>query len=404
MLAARPAYPPTPVRAVTDTLHGRTVTDPYRWLEDGAAAEVEAWTEAQNAFTRSVLDAFPGRAALTASYEKVFAVNTDAQDALGRAAPVRRAQGRPAQPADASRCVELGSKQTRTAIDPNGFSADGTVALDWWYPSPDGALRRVRQVRGRERDERAVRARRRDGHEPAGRDPAHAVRDAWRGIPTARASSTRGIRRRARCRRARRSSTRGCSTTGSATTRRRIRSSSAASPGAPIQEFRVVYASSDEQWHFLYLSTDWSKNDLYVRPAGAAIDAPWTPVAQGLDGLTSADAFAGRLYLLTNVGARALPHRRAPTRRRRRAWTDVVPEGKGVIESFADRRRPPGPARARGRRLARAHPRARRRVRARGPAARPRHGRRARRRARRTRTCTSASPRSPTRRWSSATT
>src|SRR5207247_10193843 len=25
-------------------------------------------------------------------------------------------------------------------VDPNGLSADGTAALDWWYPSQDGAL------------------------------------------------------------------------------------------------------------------------------------------------------------------------------------------------------------------------------------------------------------------------
>ena len=62
LLEARPAYPPTPVRAVADTLHGRTLSDPYRWLEDGAAAEVEAWTDAQDGFTRSVLAPSPAAA------------------------------------------------------------------------------------------------------------------------------------------------------------------------------------------------------------------------------------------------------------------------------------------------------------------------------------------------------
>ena len=76
MIEARPAYPPTAVRAVQDTLHGTALTDSYRWLENGEAADVEAWTAAQNGLTRSVLDAFPGRATLTAAYEKLFAVNT----------------------------------------------------------------------------------------------------------------------------------------------------------------------------------------------------------------------------------------------------------------------------------------------------------------------------------------
>lgn len=27
----------------------------------------------------------------------------------------------------------------RMILDPNGLSANGTIALDWWYPSPDGS-------------------------------------------------------------------------------------------------------------------------------------------------------------------------------------------------------------------------------------------------------------------------
>ncbi len=38
--------------------------DPFAWLEDGDAPKVQQWTEAQNAATRRVLDAVPGRAAL----------------------------------------------------------------------------------------------------------------------------------------------------------------------------------------------------------------------------------------------------------------------------------------------------------------------------------------------------
>jgi len=51
------APPPTPARPVVETLHGVTLTDRYRWLEDGKAAEVEQWTRAQHAATRAWLDA-----------------------------------------------------------------------------------------------------------------------------------------------------------------------------------------------------------------------------------------------------------------------------------------------------------------------------------------------------------
>ena len=49
--------PPSRREDVVDDYHGTPVADPYRWLEDGDAAEVTAWVSAQNALTRGILDA-----------------------------------------------------------------------------------------------------------------------------------------------------------------------------------------------------------------------------------------------------------------------------------------------------------------------------------------------------------
>jgi len=48
--------PATPERPVTESLHGVTLTDRYRWLEDGKNAEVQSWTRAQHAATVGYLD------------------------------------------------------------------------------------------------------------------------------------------------------------------------------------------------------------------------------------------------------------------------------------------------------------------------------------------------------------
>ena len=40
--------PPARREEVVDILHGVEVPDPYRWLEDGDAAEVRQWVAAQN--------------------------------------------------------------------------------------------------------------------------------------------------------------------------------------------------------------------------------------------------------------------------------------------------------------------------------------------------------------------
>jgi prolyl oligopeptidase len=62
---SRASVPPPGTRAspVTETLHGTKVADNFRWLE-ADTAEVAAWTDAQNTYTRGVLDGLPGRRAL----------------------------------------------------------------------------------------------------------------------------------------------------------------------------------------------------------------------------------------------------------------------------------------------------------------------------------------------------
>ena len=48
--------PPTPRDAEVDVLHGVRVADPFRWLENLGAPKTQAWIEAQQAYTRRLLD------------------------------------------------------------------------------------------------------------------------------------------------------------------------------------------------------------------------------------------------------------------------------------------------------------------------------------------------------------
>ncbi|MEL6814262.1 MAG: prolyl oligopeptidase family serine peptidase [Cyanobacteria bacterium J06598_3] len=58
------SYPTTRQTDQTDTYHGVTIADPYRWLEDPNASETEAWVQAQNKVTFGYLNQLPGRARL----------------------------------------------------------------------------------------------------------------------------------------------------------------------------------------------------------------------------------------------------------------------------------------------------------------------------------------------------
>jgi prolyl oligopeptidase len=53
--------PPTPFEPVTEVLHGVSVTDPYRWLEDTNSPETIRWLEDQATYARAFLDKIPSR-------------------------------------------------------------------------------------------------------------------------------------------------------------------------------------------------------------------------------------------------------------------------------------------------------------------------------------------------------
>ena len=50
-----PPPPPTEAEPVTETIHGVTVTDPYRWLEDSQSPATRSWLEAQMKYTQDYL-------------------------------------------------------------------------------------------------------------------------------------------------------------------------------------------------------------------------------------------------------------------------------------------------------------------------------------------------------------
>jgi prolyl oligopeptidase len=139
--AAPPQYPPTAKRVVTETYHGVTVTDDYRWLEDDASPEVRHWVSEQNAATRAYFDALPERAAIGARVREL----------LG-AAPIRRYdfqyRGRKLfalkiePPKNQPMLVVLrpsGDVGTeRVVLDPNLLDASGRTTIDFYTPSLDG--------------------------------------------------------------------------------------------------------------------------------------------------------------------------------------------------------------------------------------------------------------------------
>lgn len=140
ILAAEPKrmkYPVSRVEKVVDNIHGVDVPDPYRWLEKGDDPAVVDWAAQQNALTRSVLDAVPGRAGIRQRLDSLLDIGAVGVPAVRKHRYFyTRREGKQDQ---AVLYVRDGLRGTdRVLIDPNALAKDGTVALDWWYPSRDG--------------------------------------------------------------------------------------------------------------------------------------------------------------------------------------------------------------------------------------------------------------------------
>jgi len=139
----KPAAPPkATVATIIDDYHGQRITDPYRWLEDATAAETREFVAQQNAYTRSVLQEIPGRDELHRRIERLLTIGRVASPRIGgNRYFYERRDGRQNQAVVYFREGRQGQgrqSKERPLIDVNDLAPDGTIALDWWYPSDDG--------------------------------------------------------------------------------------------------------------------------------------------------------------------------------------------------------------------------------------------------------------------------
>lgn len=149
--SAPPVPTPTPsvdrvgTRVVTqvDDYFGTKVSDPYRWLEDGQSPDTLRYSAQENARTESYLRGVSGLSALRRRVERALSIGyanppTVAKGKRGRLYFHTQREGKSNQP---TLYVRTGDKgKDKVLIDVSALSADGTSALDWWYPSWSGKL------------------------------------------------------------------------------------------------------------------------------------------------------------------------------------------------------------------------------------------------------------------------
>ncbi|MEC7525173.1 MAG: prolyl oligopeptidase family serine peptidase [Myxococcota bacterium] len=323
--------------AVTDTLHGVSVEDPYRALEEDSPLTRE-WIEAQTARTAERLSEWRDPAAAERLDALLSIGVIGAPVVAGRRIFYTKRDGDREQPALYLR--ENGALRDAPLVDPATYGE--RAALDWFYPSPGG--RYVAFGISNDGDERST-LRVLDVNE------GELLEDVidhtkWTAVTWLHSEDGFYYRRYPR---------------GGepdydpeAEDTYHLRLFFHPLGGDPAED-PLVYAptegtnfpsasvSDDDRWLVINDFRGWSQSDVLLFDRGRARrgrlnvpdeDHPLVPVVTGQDHLYNGFAHRGRLYVLHNDGA---PRYRVdavePARAAERAaWETVIPEGDGAIE------------------------------------------------------------------------
>jgi prolyl oligopeptidase len=327
--AGVPRPPATRVQEVVEAVHGVAILDSYRWLEDGHSDEVVRWVEAQNAYTRSLLDGRPGRTGMRERLATLMSIGVvQAPEVRGDLYFHTRREG--AHQNQPILYVRKGARgPDKPLLDPNPMSPDGTATIDWWYPSWDGRF--VAYGISTAGDEKSV---------LRVREVATAV-DRPDTIPHTRYCSI------------------GWLPDDSGFYYTRYPAPGSVPPGQENYNSHVFFhrlgtepkddpkvfgeqrrpeeiirvdISPDGRWLTAVVNDGWTRSDLLVRDLSRP-DSAFVPVAQGLDAIFEGGVVDGVLYIRTNLDA---PRYRLlavdPAKPDRAGWKVLIPESEAVLD------------------------------------------------------------------------
>ena len=124
---------------VKETLHGVTVEDPYRWLEDQTSPETRQWIDAENQYTQSLIGTLPTRPVIEKRLGELLKVD-NYKETFERNGHYFYAERK----ADQDQFVLLTRKTATSApevlVDPHPLSPDHSTSVNFADVSEDGAL------------------------------------------------------------------------------------------------------------------------------------------------------------------------------------------------------------------------------------------------------------------------
>jgi len=331
--ASAPTAPPkAKTDTVEDTIQGHKISDPYRWLEDPMSPATQEFVREELAYTRSILDPLAGREQIQKRLTQLLSIGTiTAPQVAGPYYFYTRREGTQNQPILLVRNGVHGAD--RVLVDVNKLAADGTVALDWWFPSEDGryvafgtsssgseesTLHLTESATGKILSDTIDRTRfasiawkkdnsgfyytrhPRKGDVPAGEEVYH-VKVFYHTLGDDSAKDPLIF---------------DPMSTGEGHTAQDI-------PG-------VQLADDDDRWLLTSISSGWTKTELYLQDLKAA--TPPVALTQGKNFLYSGEIFKGKLYIVSNEDA---PRYRVftvdPAHAERENWKEIIPQTDAVL-------------------------------------------------------------------------
>lgn len=136
-----PVYPPAPRGTVIDDYFGTAVADPYRWMENAHDPALHKWVDAENRLTSAYMAKNPFRSWMAKRLTQIWNFqndNTVPDQVAGPRLFFRRNTG--LQNQSPVYVQDSPAAKPRLLIDPNVLSPDGSIALNAYWPSPDGKL------------------------------------------------------------------------------------------------------------------------------------------------------------------------------------------------------------------------------------------------------------------------
>ncbi|MFT3696097.1 MAG: prolyl oligopeptidase family serine peptidase [Kofleriaceae bacterium] len=325
-------WPATKANPLVEDLNGKKVSDPYRWLEDEKADDVQKWMAAQDAYTRAELAKLPLRSELEARIKQLFYF-----DAIS--APAHR-KGRyfySRKLATKEKSIiywkqgETGDE--KVLFDPNTWSEDGSKGLHGWWPDYDGK-HVAYTVSEHNSDETTMHV----IDVTTGKDTG----DVIEGTKYAAASWTPDGK--------------GFYYTwlppvgGNVTVAQRPGFAELRyhTLGTPADKDPVIHeathdaesfigggVSHDGKWLIAQIQHGWNSTDIYIRDAHDA-KAKWTTLVAGVAANYGVDIWKDKLYIKTDEGASRskimIADAHAPAKDK---WKELVPEAQGTLESSA---------------------------------------------------------------------